>query len=100
MTPVGPWKGFSCYKIPWSRDGKPYPHSCCSWKVTYFNKSFFLGSLIGNQQRYEVKTLGPNSSALIIRDYQSNRDDGIYRCFATRSEGAMTEFRGFKTMDT
>ena len=60
------------------------------------NKSFFLGSLIGNQQRYEVKTLGPNSSALIIRDYQSNRDDGIYRCFATRLEGAIKEFRGFK----
>ena len=76
-------------------DGKPYPHSCCSWKVTYFNKSFFLGSLIGNQQRYEVKTLGPNSSALIIRDYQSDRDDGIYRCFATRLEGAMKEFQGF-----
>ena len=78
-----------------SSDGKPYPHSCCSWKVTYFNKNFFLGSLIGNQQRYEVKTLGPNSSALIIRDYQSDRDDGIYRCFATRLEGAM-EFQGFK----
>ena len=48
----------------------------------------------GNQRRrYEVKNLGPNSSILIIRDYQSHLDDGIYRCFATRSNpyGSGTE---------
>ena len=36
------------------------------------------------QRRYEVQSLGPNSSSLVIRDYQSGLDDGIYRCFATR----------------
>ena len=48
----------------------------------FTNYNYDFGS--GDRRRYEVKSLGPNTSTLIIRDYQSHLDDGIYRCFATR----------------
>lgn len=37
-----------------------------------------------SRDRVEVRSLGRNGSLLIIRDYRSYEDDGVYRCFATR----------------
>ena len=49
-----------------------------------FSSNYYNGVSARDQRRYEVQSLGPNSSSLVIRDYQSGLDDGIYRCFATR----------------
>ena len=102
VTPGGPWKGFSMnstrvgmvshhnlwpcvpqwacqnvFKHSWlarGSDGKPYPHSCCSWKVTfinYFSKGAFpkfLAFLTPYPSLLTFSTLWKLSKSLLTPD--------------------------------
>lgn len=35
--------------------------------------------------KYEIRSIDPNCSVLIVRDFNPLIDDGVYRCFATRN---------------
>ena len=67
--------------IKWLRSSSSNRHSPAS--TLHFPQSGF-----SSNRKYDVRSLGPNASVLIIRDYNRYEDDGVYRCFSLRQRSS------------